>query len=97
MSGNRLYEAILASLLALTHEIVRVVKPPHQLIHNHEEHGAIVEAVLSGDPDTAALAMKEHLRSVGHALVRLERQYREKTGRMGLSVPSETVSEHPLS
>lgn len=28
--------------------------------HSHEQHDAIVEAILSGDPDTARTAMEEH-------------------------------------
>lgn len=80
ISGNRLYEAIVNSLLDLTHEIVLVVKPNYNVIHDHREHKAIIDAVSSRDPEAAAAAMVQHVSKVGSALVELEKSYRRKKG-----------------
>jgi len=80
MCRNRFYEAIVTPLLDLTLEMVLVVKPSHKVIHDHQEHELIIDAVISQDPDAAAQAMKEHVSKVGASLIELERDYRRKKG-----------------
>lgn len=80
MCKNRFYEAIMTPLLDLTLEMVLVVKPSHKVIHEHSEHEAIVDAVVSGDSEKAAQAMVEHIDKVGASLIELEDSYREKKG-----------------
>lgn len=80
MCRNRFYEAIITPLLDLTLEMVLVVKPSHRVIHEHREHKAVMEAVISRDPDGAARAMKEHVSKVGASLIELEQEYRRKKG-----------------
>lgn len=80
MCGNQLYRAIMEPLLELFQELVLVVKPRWTVIHNPEEHKAIVEAVLAGDPKAAAQAMTAHLDSLGDHLINLEKAYRKAKG-----------------
>lgn len=80
MCRNRFYEAIITPLLDLTLEMVLVVKPSHQVIHDHSEHQAIIDAVISEDSHTAARAMKAHVDKVGSSLIQLEEAYRQKKG-----------------
>ena len=80
MCGNRLYRAMLEPLLGLTQKIVLVVKPERTVIHDHQEHVAIVSAVTAGKPDEARQAMTEHLSNVSQGLTDLEKEFRRKTG-----------------
>ena len=80
MCGNRLYQAMLEPLLRLTQEIVLVVKPERTVIHDPREHGAIVDAVVAGDGERAAEAMRNHIRHVGERLIELEGSYRRRKG-----------------
>jgi DNA-binding FadR family transcriptional regulator len=81
MSGNRLLQAIASSLLRLTAEVIRVVKPAKKVIHRPEEHAEIIRAVLSRDPDAAEAAMRRHLERMAERLIKLEGAYRKKLGR----------------
>jgi DNA-binding FadR family transcriptional regulator len=80
MCNNRFYEAMMTPLLDLTLEMVLVVKPSHKVIHDHGEHKAIVDAVISQDPQAAGQAMTEHIEKVGASLIELEEAYRQKKG-----------------
>ena len=80
MSANRLLQAIAGSLQRLTGEVILEVKPVKEVIHREEEHAEIVRAVLNKDADTAAVAMKRHLESMGKKLINLEGLYRERKG-----------------
>ena len=82
MCGNRFYQAMLEPLIRLTQEIVLVVKPKPTIIHDPQEHRAIVEAVLSGDGGSAAAAMGVHIKNVGDSLIGLEESYRRRKGLM---------------
>lgn len=78
MCGNPIYEAILTPLLDLTREMVLVVKPSQKVIHEHEDHRRIIDAVIAGSPDEAALAMRQHIAKVGDSLISLEQAYRAR-------------------
>ena len=78
ISGNHFFEAIVKSMMKLTAEIVLAVEPDHSLIHGPGEHCEIVNAVLSGDQETAFSAMDAHLKSFTKKLVHMEKTYREK-------------------
>jgi DNA-binding FadR family transcriptional regulator len=80
MCGNRFYQAMLEPLIRLTQEIVLVVKPERTIIHDPREHQAIVDAVLAGDGQRAANAMRRHIRNVGESLIGLEESYRKRKG-----------------
>ena len=77
--GNRFLEALVNSLLKLSKKILEEIRPnPPSSIHPPGLHGPIVEAVLSGDPDAAAEAMKNHAGVFYDNLVKLEKDYRER-------------------
>ncbi|MFH1155161.1 MAG: FadR/GntR family transcriptional regulator [Pseudomonadota bacterium] len=78
MCGNPFFEAILTPLLDLTRELVLVVKPSQKVIHEHDDHQRIIDAVISGDPVQASKAMHDHIAKVGNALIDLEQVYRAR-------------------
>ena len=79
MCGNRFLEALVNSLLKLSKKILEEIRPnPPSSIHPPGLHGPIVEAVLAGDPDAAAEAMREHAGVFYDNLVKLEKDYRER-------------------
>ena len=81
MCGNRFLEALVNSLLKLSRNILEEIKPnPPSSIHPPGLHGPVVEAVLAGDPEGAAEAMKNHSMIFYQNLVNLEKAYRERTG-----------------
>ena len=80
MSANRLLQAIADSLFQLTGEVILEVKPVAEVIHRRSEHAAIVRAVLAGDCESAAAAMRRHLELMGRKLIALEGVYRKRRG-----------------
>jgi DNA-binding FadR family transcriptional regulator len=81
MCGNRFYEAIVRSLLELTHQFLTITDIDHEdfdLHHPTSAHRPVVEAVLSGDSEKAFAAMKTHAIEFGDVLLRLEEVYRKK-------------------
>jgi GntR family transcriptional regulator, transcriptional repressor for pyruvate dehydrogenase complex len=79
MCGNRFLEALVNSLLKLSRKILEEIRPTlPSSIHPPGLHGPIVEAVLSGDPEAAAEAMKNHAIMFCDNLVKLEKDYRER-------------------
>jgi DNA-binding FadR family transcriptional regulator len=81
MCGNRFLEALVNSLLKLSRNILEEIKPnPPSSIHPPGLHGPVVEAVLAGEPDAAADAMKKHSMTFYQNLVNLEKAYRERVG-----------------
>lgn len=79
MCGNRFLGALVNSLLKLSRNILEEIRPdPPSSIHPPGLHGPIVEAVLAGDPEAAAEAMKSHSIIFYRNLVNLEKAYREK-------------------
>ncbi|MCU0561820.1 MAG: GntR family transcriptional regulator [Desulfobacterales bacterium] len=80
MSANRLLQAVATSLFRLTADVILEVKPVQAIIHRTEEHAGIVAAVLAGQPDAAAAAMKDHLDRMGRRMIKLEGTYRKRKG-----------------
>ena len=79
MCGNRFLEALVNSLLKLSRKIIEELRPNFPTpIHPRGLHGPVVEAVLSGDSEAAAEAMKKHAEITYDNLVRLEKIYRER-------------------
>jgi DNA-binding FadR family transcriptional regulator len=78
MCGNRLWEAIVKSLVGLTLRFVEAVQPDFQSMHPAGLHGPIVEAVLAGDGEAAAEAMRIHSEDWGRILLRMEKEFRGK-------------------
>ena len=80
--GNHFLEAICKSLLRLTHEMVEAVDPDHTGLHGPGEHQRIIDAVVNGQPEEAAMAMAEHLDVFCDRLMKMETIFREKISRV---------------
>jgi DNA-binding FadR family transcriptional regulator len=81
MCGNPFLEAIVNSVIKLNTSILEVIDPvPPYSIHPPGVHKPIVDAVLAGDPEGAAQAMKYHAESFFENLTKLEEEYRKKKG-----------------
>jgi len=79
MCGNRFLEALVNSLLKLSRNILEEMRPnPPSSIHPPGLHGPVVEAVLAGNPQAAAEAMKNHSMIFYQNLVNLEKAYRQR-------------------
>jgi GntR family transcriptional repressor for pyruvate dehydrogenase complex len=84
MCGNRLFEAIIRSLLWLTRRVVKTADPDFHEMHPAGMHRPIVEAVLAGNPKKAAAAMERHAREFGEILLRMEKTFRKRKGPLSL-------------
>lgn len=77
LCGNHLFEAMVNSMITLTHEIVSAVEPKdHNLVHGIGEHDAIVAAVVEGNQQAAHQAMVDHVTSFSEGLIRMDLEYR---------------------
>ena len=76
--GNHFFEATVRSMLKLTAEVILAVEPDHEALHNPGEHGAIIDAVISGDPERASREMAFHLKRLSDSLIEMEKIYRKK-------------------
>jgi GntR family transcriptional repressor for pyruvate dehydrogenase complex len=84
MCGNRFFEALMRSLLGLTKEVVEAVNPDPDYVHPKGMHRSVVEAVVAGDVEAAAEAMKKHTLDFGENFIKMERTYREKNSLLRL-------------
>ena len=78
MCGNRFFEALVRSLMELTQRVVEAGDPDFHFIHPTGMHRPMVEAVLSGNPQKAARAMKKHAIEFGNILIKREKTFRQK-------------------
>jgi GntR family transcriptional regulator, transcriptional repressor for pyruvate dehydrogenase complex len=78
MCGNRLYEALILSILGLTWRVIKAADPDYHLMHPAGMHRPIVEAVLAKNPKKAALAMQKHALEFGEILIRMEKTFRKR-------------------
>lgn len=84
MCKNRFLEALVNSLLKMSRKIIEEMRPnPPSSIHPPGVHKPIVDAVLAGDPEGAAEAMRVHARVFYDNLVRMEKYYREHESESG--------------
>ncbi len=85
MCGNRFFEALERSLMALTRQAIQAVEPETPFLHPAGMHDEVVEAVLAGDPDLAWQAMKRHAMEFGESLINMEKTFRTKKENMGVN------------
>jgi DNA-binding FadR family transcriptional regulator len=78
MCGNRFFEALERSLMALTRRVILAVNPTEPFIHPAGMHRPIVEAVLSGNADLSFTEMKKHTIEFGQNLIKMEQAYRDR-------------------
>lgn len=76
MCGNRFLEGLVRSTIDLTGKIIQTANVGYS--HPMQEHQPIAEAVLAGDSEAAAAAMKKHAIANGESLMKTERLFREK-------------------
>ncbi len=84
MCGNRFFEALMRSLLGLTKKVVEAVNPDPDYVHPKGMHRSVVEAVVAGNAEAAAEAMKKHTIDFGENFIKMERTYREKNSLLGI-------------
>jgi len=84
MCGNRFLEAIVRSVMKLTHTLIEMVSPDPHAMHPAGMHRPIVEAVLKGDPEASSIAMHKHTIEFGEVLIKMEKAYREKKSLVGI-------------
>jgi GntR family transcriptional regulator, transcriptional repressor for pyruvate dehydrogenase complex len=78
MCENRFFDALVRSAMGLTRRVIEAVQPDPPFIHPAGLHRPIVEAVLAGNADAAAEAMKRHTVEFGETLIKMERIYWER-------------------
>lgn len=78
MCGNRFFEAVIRGMLRLTRQVVEAVQPEPRAMHPEGLHVPVVEAVLAGDPEAAAGAMRKHTEDFGRTLLMMEKAFRER-------------------
>ena len=78
MSGNRILEALVRSLMGLTRRAIEAAEADPRFMHPAGMHRPIVEAILGSDAEAAAAAMKKHSIEFGENLIKMEKAYREK-------------------
>ena len=78
MCNNRFLEAMVKLILAVSGRIIDAFRTDPNPFHPPGSHLPIIEAVLSGDPEVAAEAMRKHAIEVNENLMRLEEAYRKK-------------------
>lgn len=84
MSGNRILEALVRSLMGLTRRAVEAAEADPRFMHPSGMHRPIVEAVFTGNAKAAAAAMKKHSIEFGENLIKMEKAYREKKSHLGI-------------
>jgi GntR family transcriptional regulator, transcriptional repressor for pyruvate dehydrogenase complex len=77
MCGNRFLDGLLRSTIDLTAKIVTATNVTYE--HPVKGHKAILEAVMAGDGDKAAEAMRTHAIANGESLMKVEKLFREKS------------------
>ncbi len=83
MSGNRILEALVRSLMGLTRRAVEAAEADPRFMHPSGMHRPIVEAVFAGNAEAAAAAMKNHAIEFGETLIKMEKAYRKKKSLLG--------------
>jgi GntR family transcriptional repressor for pyruvate dehydrogenase complex len=61
LSGSAMLVEAVTRVQAVVHDMLTAIPVlPRNIIHSHQQHRAVVTAVLAGDPDAARAAMEEH-------------------------------------
>jgi GntR family transcriptional regulator, transcriptional repressor for pyruvate dehydrogenase complex len=78
MCGNRFLETMAKLIIGMSGKIIEAFKTEPNPFHPPGSHLPIIDAVLAGDPETAAEAMRRHAVEVSENLAKLEKAYRRK-------------------
>jgi DNA-binding FadR family transcriptional regulator len=81
MCGNRFFEGLITSVMRLTRKTIEAVRPDQPpFLHPAGMHRPIVKAILTGDSEAAAAAMRKHAIQFGKTLMEMELDFRRKRG-----------------
>jgi len=75
---NKFFEVLVRALMEVTRRVVLAGSPDFNFIHPAGMHRPVVEAVLAGDAQGAAEAMRLHAIEFGKTLIQREKTFREK-------------------
>jgi GntR family transcriptional regulator, transcriptional repressor for pyruvate dehydrogenase complex len=79
MCGNRFFEGLVRSVMSLTRKIIEAVHPDQPpFLHPAGMHRPIIKAVLEGEADAAAAAMRKHALQFGKTLMEMELAFRKR-------------------
>ena len=78
MCGNRFLETMVKLIIAVSGRIIAAFKTEPHPFHSPGSHLPIIDAVLAGDSEAAAEAMRRHADEVRDNLINLEKAYRRK-------------------
>jgi GntR family transcriptional repressor for pyruvate dehydrogenase complex len=79
MCGNRFFEGLVRSVMRLTGKTIEVAQPDQPpFLHPAGMHRPVVKAVLAGDPEAAAKAMRKHALQFGKTLIEMELAFRKR-------------------
>jgi len=79
MCGNRFFEGLVRSVMGLTRRTIEAAHPDQPpFLHPPGMHRPIIKAVLAGDPEAAAAAMRKHALQFGKALMEMELGFRKR-------------------
>jgi len=77
MCGNRFLETLIRSTIGLGVNVVKAVGDASASLHAPSKHYPILNAVLAGDPERSARAMRKHAVETGDELMKIEKLYWE--------------------
>ena len=79
MCGNRFLEGLVRSVMSLTRKIIEAVHPDQPpFLHPAGMHRPIIKAVLEGETEAAAAAMRKHALQFGKTLMEMEFTFRKR-------------------
>jgi GntR family transcriptional repressor for pyruvate dehydrogenase complex len=79
MCGNRFLEGLVRSVMSLTRKIIEAVHPDQPpFLHPAGMHRPIIKAVLEGETEAAAAAMRKHALQFGKTLMEMEFAFRKR-------------------
>jgi GntR family transcriptional regulator, transcriptional repressor for pyruvate dehydrogenase complex len=80
MCGNRCFEGLVRAVVRLTRRIIEAARPDQPpFLHPAGMHRPIVKAVLAGDAEAAAAAMRKHALQFGKTLMEMELTFRKRS------------------
>jgi len=74
-SHNLFYAIIEDVIMDFTVEFILTVQLEHEILHEPDDHEAILQAVLNRDPERAAAITREHIEKIGAQMKSLEQVF----------------------
>jgi GntR family transcriptional regulator, transcriptional repressor for pyruvate dehydrogenase complex len=83
MCGNRFLQFIVDLVVSVSKAVMEAVKPDRSLVHPADAHRPILEAVLAGNAEEAARAMRKHAIEVGEQFIKITDAYGTRANKVG--------------